>query len=222
MTTFNASSRYGIAVANLGTAIATADKAVSKVGAAGTLAFAAILAADHGMTAKTASARIADDIPSSRDKGSTFSKVRSHNVKYWSDSANVAALREAIPSPEAMTPEAFNDAVEAFAGKINVRKWYDDQAAKNKAMTAEQVEAKVENTREPGADEEAEAEAEAERESTPALNIDPVLLAETAAMKAIADLWECAAKGHPDAMAALERIVATASPAVAQQDAIAA
>lgn len=216
MTTFNASSRYGIAVAKLGTAIATADKAVNKVGAAGTLAFAAILAADHGMTAKTASARIADDIPSSRDKGSTFSKVRSHNVKYWSDSANVAALRTEIPSPEAMTPEAFNDAVEAFAGKVNVRKWYDEQAAKAKATTAEQVEAKVENTREPGADE------EAERESTPALNIDPVLLAETAAMKAIADLWDCAAKGHPDAVAALERIVATASPAVAQQEAIAA
>lgn len=207
MTTFNASSRYGIAVAALGTAIAHADKAVNKVGAAGTLAFAAILAADHGMTAKTASARIADDIPSSRDKGSTFSKVRSHNVKYWSDSANVAALREAIPSPEAMTPEAFNDAVETFAKGINVRKWYDEQAAKDKAAKTEQQEAKVENLREPGEDEQ-----EAPRPSTPPLNVDPVIVAETAAMKAIADLWACVQAGHPDAMAALERIVATAAP----------
>ena len=218
MTTFNASSRYGIAVEKLGTAIATADKAVNKVGVAGTLAFAAILAADQGMTAKTASARIADDIPSSRDKGSTFSKVRSHNVKYWGDSANLAALREAIPSPEAMTPEAFNDAVEAFAATINVRKWYDDQAAKAKATQAAQTEARIEATREPGEDETAEAE----RESTPPLNIDPVLLAETAAMKAIADLWACVQAGHPDAMAALERIVATASPAMVGEEKAAA
>lgn len=207
MTTFNASSRYGIAVAALETAITHADKAVNKVGAAGTLAFAAILAADHGMTAKTASARIADDIPSSRDKGSTFSKVRSHNVKYWSDSANVAALREAIPSPEAMTPEAFNDAVKAFADKVNVRKWYDEQAAKNKETDAVQRETKVENLREPGEDEQ-----EAPLPSTPPLNVDPVIVAETAAMKAIADLWKCVAAGHADAQAALDRITAAAYP----------
>jgi len=219
MTTFNASSRYGIAVEKLGTAIATADKAVNKVGVAGTLAFAAILAADQGMTAKTASARIADDIPSSRDKGSTFSKVRSHNVKYWGDSANLAALREAIPSPEAMTPEAFNDAVEAFAATINVRKWYDDQAAKAKATQAAQTEARIEATREPGEDEQVE---QVELESTAPLNIDPVLLAETAAMKAIADLWACVQAGHPDAMAALERIVATASPAMVGEEKAAA
>lgn len=211
MTTFNASSRYGIAVAALGTAIATADKAVNKVGAAGTLAFAAILAADHGMTAKTASARIADDIPSSRDKGSTFSKVRSHNVKYWGDSANVAALREAIPSPEAMTPEAFNDAVKAFADKVNVRKWYDDQAAKNKEIDAVQREVKVENTREPGEDETPSLTGDAP------LNVDPVMVAETAAMNAIADLWKCVAAGHPDAQAALDRITAAAYPGAFDQ-----
>lgn len=211
MTTFNASSRYGIAVAALGTAIAHADKAVNQVGAAGTVAFAAILAADHGMTAKTASSRIADDIPSSREKGSTFSKVRSQNVKYWSESAHVAALREAIPSPEAMTPEAFNDAVETFAKGINVRKWYDAQSAKNKEIDAVQREIKVENNREPGDDEQAPLP------STPPLNVDPVIVAETAAMKAIADLWKCVEAGHPDAQAALDRITAAAYPGAFDQ-----
>lgn len=110
------------------------EKAAGKIRSALTIAFVAVLAADHAQTAKTTSALVSDKVPGVKE--GTMNVYRSQTVSFFQDTARVAAVRAAIVNPEAMSPEVFMEAVISHAATLNVLGAYEAKMASNKAKKA--------------------------------------------------------------------------------------
>lgn len=194
---FNVETHTAAAVDTARKAANAADKSGANLDQAFTAVFAAYLAADHGLTSKDVGKIIGDKVPQSKLSGNPSAVRKSRCSTYFADSANLAALRAALPSPEAMEPEAFTVAVAEYAKGVNPRKWIEEQKAKKATVKADQAEAKAANQREEGED-----------EATAPLNpgFDPVLSAQTSASKAIAALLDMAGRECPEREAALAAI----------------
>lgn len=195
---FNVETHTAQTVDKLRKAANAADKANSNLEAAMTASYVAYLAADHALTAKGVSKIIGDKCPQSKESGNPAATRKSWNTTYFSESAHVAALRAALPSPEGMDPEAFTEAVFNYVKTLSVRQWLKERKAKKDGQTAATNAAVAAAQREPGADEQAGG----------VLNpgFDPVLSAVTSinkALEALADMAgrECDEQG--DALAAL-------------------
>lgn len=200
---FNVETHTAQAVDKLRKAANAADKANSNLEAAMTAAYVAYLAADHALTGKGVSKIIGDKCPQSKESGNPAATRKSWNTTYFSESAHVAALRSALPSPEGMDPEAFTTAVFNYVKTLSVRQWLKERKAKKDGQEAATNAAVAAAQREPGADEQAGG----------VLNpgFDPVLSGQTSAAKAIAALADMAGRECPErdaARAALETLSA--------------
>lgn len=208
---FNVSTHTAAAVHNARDAASKAEKATGKVASTMTALFVAFIAADPTLSLKAISALVGDKVPQSKS-GGVAAVHKSRANTFFKDAGNMAAARAAIPSPEAMDPEAFQAAVTAYASTINPRKWIDDQKAAEKAATTAGAEAKADNVREPGDDEKAEGDAPLNA------GFDPVLDAQTTALKAIANLREMLSNADDqvaeDALNALQRVFDSAGIAL--------
>lgn len=180
---FNVSTHTAAAVHNARDAASKAEKATGKVASTMTALFVAFIAADPTLSLKAISALVGDKVPQSKS-GGVAAVHKSRANTFFKDAGNMAAARAAIPSPEAMEPEAFQAAVTEYAKGINPRKWIEEQKAAEKAATTAGAEAKADNVREDGDDEQAEGDAPLNA------GFDPVLSAVTEAKRAIANLRE--------------------------------
>jgi hypothetical protein len=171
--------------------VATAVKETGKLQRVGvsvtramTSVFAAMLAANPTLSVKAASVMIGDKVPLSKLPG-VASKAKSEARAYFDDAANAKALRDAISNPSAMDAETFNAAIATYVGTINPRKWVEEQKAADKAAKAAGVANAEAGQRALGDDETAEVE-RVHVDLNP--GFDPVLDAQTSALKAIANL----------------------------------
>ena len=208
---FNVSTHTAAAVHNARDAASKAEKATGKVASTMTALFVAFIAADPTLSLKAISALVGNKVPQSMSGGAAAVHKSRANT-FFKDAGNMAAARAAIPSPEAMEPEAFQAAVTEYAKGINPRKWIDEQKAAEKAATTAGAEAKADNVREEGEDEQAEGDAPLNA------GFDPVLAAQTDALKAIANLREMLtnvdAQVAEDALNALQRVFDSAGIAL--------
>lgn len=117
------------------------EKAAGKIRSALTIAFVAVLAADHAQTAKTASSYVVDKVPGVKE--GTMGVYRSQTVSFFQDTARVASLRAAIVNPEAMTPEEFMEAVSTYALTLDVLGAYEAKLKANKAAKDRKIDAKA-------------------------------------------------------------------------------
>lgn len=132
---FNVQTHTAPAFAAANKACVSANKVNLNLTAAMTVAVAAVIAADHGASSKTASSQVALSVPFSKEAGNPASTRKTWAVSYFKDSANCAAIRRAIPNVEALSPEDFTDAVVSFCKGIDVRKSYDDARKAAKAAS---------------------------------------------------------------------------------------
>lgn len=181
---FNVSTHTAAAVHNARDAASKAEKATGKVASTMTALFVAFIAADPTLSLKAISTLVGEKVPQSKS-GGVAAVHKSRANTFFKDAANMTAARAAIPSPEAMEPEAFQAAVATYAATLNPRKWIEEQKAATAATAAAQTEARVDNAREPG-----EAEEGDEGDAPLNAGFDPVLSAVTEAKRAIANLRE--------------------------------
>lgn len=122
-----------------------------------TEAFVAVLAADHGLTARDASKLVAEKCAYAKQAG-TPSTLRTWNRTFFSDAATLNALRRSI-IVEGMTPADYQKAVVEYAKGLNPRKAYEDAAKARKAADKASADAlKAEQARQAARDTDANAE----------------------------------------------------------------
>lgn len=169
---------------NVFTAANEADKAGGTLDRRMTEAFVAALAADPAATSRTVSQMIGDKVPQSKESGNPSATRKSWNVSFFKDTANVAAVRAAIPNADHLTPDDFQKAVETYAATLNVR-----AAAKARTEAKKAAAPTPPPAREPDAEEEG-------RVLNP--DFDPVLDARTRALEAVALLVEMTGNNDPE------------------------
>lgn len=208
---FNVQTHTASAVHNARSAASQAEKATGKVASTMTALFVAFIAADPTLSLKAISTLVGEKVPQSKS-GGVAAVHKSRANTFFKDDANMTAARAAIPSPEAMEPEAFQKAVETYAKGLNPRKWIEDRKATATATATAQEQAKADNVREPGDDEQAEGDAPLNA------GFDPVLSAQTEALRAIANLREMLSNADAqvaeDALNALQRVFDSAGIAL--------
>lgn len=115
-----------------------------------TEAFVTVLAADRGISAKTASKIVAEHCDYAKVSG-TPSTLRSNNSQFFSETRHLRALHRAIPAD--LEGKAFRDAVTAYAKGLQVRAWIDKRSASRvAALKASKAETARETARQTDAD----------------------------------------------------------------------
>lgn len=123
----------GAAILKVATTITALDKASGGVQKALTIAFASILAADHGQSPVTASKLLADKVPGCTKSSANVMRTRSR--KAFEEEGRVQDLRRAVGEPGAVSPADFEKAIAAYCKGFDVRKMEDARKAQ-KALEA--------------------------------------------------------------------------------------
>lgn len=173
--------------------------------------FVAMLAANPTLSVKAASVMIGDKVPLSKLPG-VASKAKSEARAFFEDDANAKALRAAIHDPSALNTETFNEAVASYVASINPRKWVEEKKAAEKALKSGQADNAAAGQRALGDDETATLDVVDGELVILNPGFDPVLDAQTSALKAIALLVEM--QESDATLAALYAIFDAASAAV--------
>lgn len=185
---FNVSTHTASAVSTLIKCANAADKAGANLGQAMTAAFVAFLAADPTASLKSVSVTIGDKVPQSKESGNPAATRKSQCNSFFKDDANRLAVYAALPSPEGMDPDAFNTAVINYAKTLNPKAWLKAKADAAKAAEKASAEAKAAAQRPLGDDEAATLDVVEGELVVLNPGFDPVLSAQTDALKAIANL----------------------------------
>lgn len=123
----------GAAILKVATTITALDKAAGGVQKALTIAFASILAADHGQSPVTASKLLADKVPGCTQSSANVMRTRAR--KAFEEEGRVQDLRRSVGEPGAVTPADFDKAIMAYCKGFDVRKMEDARKAQ-KALEA--------------------------------------------------------------------------------------
>lgn len=152
----------GRAISAVATQVTGLERAQGGVQKAMTIAFAAILAADHGQSPASASKLLADKVPGVT--AGTANVIRTRCRKAFEEPGMVAKLRAAIGEPGAVEPDAFDVAIATFCGGFCVRKMEEARAAQ-KRLEAASVKAAATANPSPSTPLEPEAKPEPEAEA---------------------------------------------------------
>ncbi|AKU43529.1 hypothetical protein CPT_Seuss120 [Caulobacter phage Seuss] len=124
----------GRAISAVATQVTGLERAQGGVQKAMTVAFAAILAADHGQSPASASKLLADKVPGVT--AGTANVIRTRCRKAFEEPGMIAKLRAAIGEPGAVDPDAFDVAIATFCGGFCVRKMEEARAAQKRLEAA--------------------------------------------------------------------------------------
>lgn len=172
-------------------ALTAYGKAEGTMQSAVTLAFAAILAADHDFNPKDASKLLAARIADWKLTEGSANVMRTRAKTAFEEPGQLARLRAAVPNADNLSPDDFHAAVSAFAATFDVRAMERARKDKVKAATSDNSSAKLRQAS-------VASDPAATPDATP-LPTDPVLDAQNRAMTAIAELVALAnAEGADD------------------------
>lgn len=124
----------GEAIQKVASAVTGLERAQGGVQKAMTIAFAAILAADHGQSPASASKLLADKVPGVT--AGTANVIRTRCRKAFEEPGMVAKLRSAIGEPGAVLPADFDVAISNFCAGFCVRKMEEARAAQKRLEAA--------------------------------------------------------------------------------------
>ena len=123
----------GPAIAKVASTLASFDKAAGGLQKSLTIAFACILAADHGQSPVTASKLLADKVPGCTQSSANVMRTRAR--KAFEEEGRVQDLRRSVGEPGSVTPAEFDKAIMAYCKGFDVRKMEDARKAQ-KALEA--------------------------------------------------------------------------------------